>query len=563
MSSPTSASDGGLPKPATGSPLLRGTAITSALSVLSRALGFVRDLLSAHIFGAGAIADAYFVAFRIPNLLRSLVAEGALTAAFVPVFSSKLVHSKQDATQALRSISSFLLLLTIVLSICGIYWAQELALFFAPGFADNPQQLALCALLTRIMFPFIICMSLVATLSGALNALKIFGQAAVAQVCINLCLIAGALLALPFASDTAAILLAASLLVGGIVGVLVQLPALQRAGISAFPLGKVFCASNRQILLLMLPAVLGASLYQLGIFISTLLSSLLEEGSVSWLYYADRITQFPVGVFSIALASVLLPTLAEASAQNDKQGFSRNLVDSLRYCSALIIPIAAGIALCAKPVCELAFERGAFSDHDTARTAAAVIALSAGLWSVSCYSLLSRAFLARKNTVVPTLLGALGLLGNTCAALLLMGPATQPAGGAFASIMLELQSSLHSLIPHAALGHVGLALASSFGSTLSFIAALLVLHFWGDGQQWRPFVVATFKSLLAASSAFWLAHYAQRHFPAPFPLGALGEFIALGSIFGLLYLGFARCLRQRETLESCALLLKLGRRRRL
>jgi putative peptidoglycan lipid II flippase len=337
--------------------LLRGTAIVSALTLISRILGFARDLLVARLLGTSIFADAFFVAFRIPNLLRSFVAEGALTSAFTPVFTSSLSQGNDSARLAMRRTIAFLLTLTGILTALLIVAAPDVVRLLAPGFEKNTEQFSLCVELTRIMAPYILCVSLVAMLNAALNALNIFGTSAWAQIVMNVVLISGALIAIPFDSQTATKILAISALLGGIVQILAQIPTALRSGLSLIPSFQLLSREVREVVTLMIPATLGASVYQVTIFLVTILASLLPTGSVSWLFYADRVAQFPIGIFSIALASVLLPALSHASARADIDSFRRNISNSLRFTSFCVIPMAAGIWGLALPITRLLFVR--------------------------------------------------------------------------------------------------------------------------------------------------------------------------------------------------------------
>jgi len=241
--------------------IVRGTGVVSALTLLSRLLGFVRDVLVARLFGASYIADAFFVAFRIPNLLRSFVAEGALTSAFVPVFSQELRAGHERAQAALSAVGTLLFIATALISFLGIIGAELIVELFAPGFGADPAKLDLCVLLTQIMLPFIICVSFVAMLNGALNSARIFGAAAWAQVWMNVALIGGALFAGYYAERNAAIILAISVIIGGIIQVVVQLPALRRAGFHLYPTRAIATAPVKEVLRLMVPATIGAAVY--------------------------------------------------------------------------------------------------------------------------------------------------------------------------------------------------------------------------------------------------------------------------------------------------------------
>lgn len=532
--------------------LLRGTAIVSLLTLLSRFLGFVRDLLVAKLLGASLFADAFFVAFRIPNLLRSFVAEGALTSAFVPVFSSTLARSKEDAFLSFRRVFGFLLWLTLPLSVAGMWFAAEVVDFLAPGFSEDPAKFALCVRLTQVMMPYIACVSMIAMINSALNALHVFGASAWAQVTMNLVLIVGAAAAMACDQETATYVLSYSVLVGGAAQVLAQVPACVRAGLSLRPMLSVFGRDVAEIVRLMIPATLGASVYQLTIFIATLLASLLPDGSVSWLFYADRIAQFPIGIFSVALASVLLPALSTATANADSGSFQRRLADSLRYTSFIIIPMAAGIWALALPITELLFERGAFSHESSVMTSYALQALALGLWATSCHSMVVRAFIARKDTVTPTLIGLCSLVVTVTVSLLLMGQISG-ASGAITAWLEHLQAFLYGAVGwHTSIGHRGLALASSAAAFVSLALVLLLFSVRIGTFPWRAFGASTLRALVGSLVMVLALKEASSLWSSALAATALG--IPLGAaVYGVSCL----VLRSPEATESAILLRKV------
>lgn len=545
--------------------VVRGTGVVSILTLLSRALGFVRDLLVARLFGASPIADAFFVAFRIPNLLRSFVAEGALSAAFVPVFTSELKAGRAAAQNALSEVTTLLLLATVFLSVLGILFSDSIVALFAPGFAARPEQLRLCTLLTQIMFPYICFVSLIAMLNGALNSVKVFGAAAWAQVVMNLALIAGAVIAGWFQDSPAAIVLAISVLVGGIVQVLAQLPALERAGLSLRPARRFWSTVTRELLRLMVPALIGATIYQLNIFLNTVLASLLGTGAVSWLFYADRLTQLPIGIFSIALASVLLPTLSQAHADSNENRFNSHLVNALRYTSFVIIPLASLLAYFAHPLTALIFERGKFSPADTAQTALVVQGLSLGLWAVSCHSMLARACMARKDTVTPTLVGAGGLIVTLVGSLLLMGAPEVQSEGTLSLLVRHAQNLLSRVFPSFDFAQVGLSLSSSVSSFCTFGALSFLLSRRVPKIPWLEFASGTLRTLFSTATALGICHLCL---PFLVPIPGLGQqspgffpllaFLSAGGamwLFGFLGINFLlRSREQRETLNALSAL---------
>lgn len=538
--------------------LLRGTAIVSVLTLLSRILGFVRDLLVARLLGASIFADAFFVAFRIPNLLRSLVAEGALTSAFTPVFASSLATSKETARATFKRVTGFLLVITTILSIVMVYFAREIVTLFAPGFEVERGKLELCVLLTQIMAPYIVCVSFIAMLNAALNTLHIFGTSAWAQVTMNVVLIIGAFFAMPFDLKTAAIILSVSFLLGGIVQIVAQVPACRRGDIPLSPSFRFFSKDVGEVIRLMVPAAVGASVYQITIFIATLLASLLPTGSVSWLFYADRVAQFPIGIFSIALASVLLPALSTASAAADTERFHRSLSDSLRYTSFCIIPMAAGIWALALPITQLLFERGAFTPESSLKTSQALQALSIGLWASSCHTMLVRAFIARKDTTTPTFIGICALTVNICASLILMGPLV-PGDGTHHLIryLRNAQISLSYLAPwNLSLGHVGLALASTIAAYSSLILVIVffvtkIKHF-----PWLIFVSSTGRSLIAAGAMICLIEWTNTWWTSALVGCIMGIIVGVTS-----YIGVCALLRSQELNDSLFVIQKkLGAR---
>ncbi len=508
--------------------LFRGAAITGGLTLVSRVLGFVRDLLIARLFGASPLADAFFVAFRIPNLLRSFVAEGALNSAFVPVFVGKIKDGTQQRNEAFRSALGFVCVLAGGLSVLGMLFAPQVVGLMAPGFADAGSKQELTVELTRIMFPLLLCVSLVAAIGGALNALKIFGAPAAAQISMNIVLIGGALLA---AHSTEPIFVIAwSVLIGGVAQIVTPIPALRRAKLPLLPTMAWRGDVIRPICKLLLPATLGAAVYQGTIFLATVFASWLGHGAVSWLFYADRLTQLPIGIFSIALASVLLPMLAKAKVDGDADGFNAQLTRSLRWTSFVLIPMSVWLWIDAQDLVRILFERGSFTARDTVMTAAAVQGLAVGLWAMSCQSMITRAFIASHDTKTPSLLGLLSLMTYVISALIFTEELREAVFGEASSIAaLSLPS----------FGHVGLAFSSSVAAMISFLIAIAVALRRFPRLALGIFVRAVFVSLLAsivAGAAFvWVGSAVSMLHPwiaQIFALAAMG----LGYVLGLLLL---------------------------
>jgi putative peptidoglycan lipid II flippase len=534
---------------------LRGTGVVAGLTLLSRALGFVRDLLVARLFGATSAADSFFVAFRIPNLLRSFVAEGAMSSAFVPVFATEAKEGVSAAQRAFGSALSLLLLVTTTLSVLGVLYAQPIVEFIAPGFLATAADGELCILLTRIMMPYIIFVSVVALMNGALSTYKVFGISAWAQVLMNIALIAGAVAAGYHGAREASVLLALSVLIGGAVQVIAQVPALNRAGLGLWPLYHPLSVTNRAIVRLVAPALLGATVYQLSIFINTILASLLESGSVSWLFYADRVTQFPIGVFTLALGSVLLPMLASAAVEKDSGRAVENLTNALRFTIFLLVPLCAFLYLHAEGIVRLLFERGKFTAFDTLRTAEIVRALTPGLLFTSCYSMVVRLFIARRDTVTPVLIGVGSLLVSVLTALLVIGPLPESASSVTPFWLAGIVTSANGAFPSLAFGATGLAIGSSSGALFSaFVGAVLAYRLLPTLPVQRLLIVASISTVASLLTVLFLNALPRLEHQ-------LLELTKEVLLFGLTYFAIAAIFRSREGSETFALFRRLLHRR--
>jgi putative peptidoglycan lipid II flippase len=539
------------------SELLKGTSIVAIFTLLSRILGFIRDVLVARLFGAGSAADAFFVAFRIPNLLRSFVAEGALTSAFVPVFSSEAAHSKESAQKALSSMLSALLFCTTILSLLGILFAERIVLLFAPGFTQDPEKLSLCVLLTQCMMPYIMCVSLIALLNGTLNAYKVYGASAIAQVIMNICLILGALVAGFYVAERAALILALSVIVGGVVQVIAQIPALSKVGLVALPSTHLLSPTTRSVAKLMVPALLGATIYQFTIFLNTVLASLLEDGSVSWLYYADRITQLPIGIFTISLASVLLPNLSRLHSNENQQDFHQNLRSALNVSGFIILPICSLLMVLAEPLVSVLFERGAFTANARIQTALALQAYCLGLWAVSAHSMLSRAFIAKKDTTTSALVGLVSLVSNFLFSLLLIGPLSH-TDGTMGHAVSRIQLNLGLQHVQFALGHTGLALSASLASCIACLLLAALLGRKLPGFAWGQVISANLKSLIAALVCGAVAFWVSQQFTNHLYLLCLSAFAGLSSYTAISFL--LKSDELHETLRIFSRIVSRGRK---
>ena len=389
--------------------LLRALATVSGMTLLSRILGFVRDFVIARSFGAGMATDAFFVAFRLPNLLRRLFAEGAFSQAFVPILAEYRNRRGEAETKTLIDrVSSLLFLILIAVSAIGMAGAPILIALTAPGFSGDADKFQLTVELTRITFPYIFFMSLVAMSAGILNTWSRFALPAFTPVLLNLSFIGMALLAAPHFNPPV-LALAWAVFIGGALQLAIQLPALARIGmVPRFDL--VWRDEGvRRILKLMAPAVLGVSVAQISLLINTVFASFLESGSVSWLYYADRLMEFPAGLLGAALGTVLLPSLSKTHAQGNTAEFSALLDWGLRLTLLLTLPASLALAMLAIPLLSTLFHHGAFGIDDVLRTREALVAYSIGLTGLILVKVLAPGFYARQDIRTPVKIALLTL----------------------------------------------------------------------------------------------------------------------------------------------------------
>ncbi|MDR2725967.1 MAG: murein biosynthesis integral membrane protein MurJ, partial [Candidatus Adiutrix sp.] len=427
--------------------IARTAGIVGGATLLSRLTGLVRDQVTASFFGDSPAAAAFLVAFRIPNLLRRLLAEGALTVAFVPVFTQTLTAEGPDAAGRLfRKMLALLALTLALVCVLGHLLAPQIIALLAPGFSRDPAQMDLTVRLARFVFPYIFFMGLGALFMGALNAGGIFAAPALGPVMGNLAVIAAAFI-LAARLDPPVLALAAGVLAGGLLHLIIQLPSLGKMGLPLRPDFRFRDPGVKKILVTLAPAALGAAVYQLSVFINTILASFLPDGSIPWLYYADRLMQFPLGIFTMAIGSAALPALSRLAASGDRAGFLASAHFALALSFFITVPAMAGLITLAEPLVAFLFERGEFTRSGTLGTAQALKAYALGLPFLSGSGILARIFYSRRNTRTPTLVAAGSLAFGALAALVLMGP----------------------------LRHQGLALASSLASLANFIWLYILL----------------------------------------------------------------------------------------
>jgi len=499
--------------------LLKAMATVSSMTLLSRILGFVRDALIARIFGAGLATDAFFVAFRIPNLLRRMFAEGAFSQAFVPVLAEHRIRRGETETRLLIDrVATLLFLAVAAVTALGVLIAPYIVYVSAPGFSATPEKFELTVAMLRVTFPYILFISLVSLAGGILNTWSRFAVPAFTPTLLNLSFIFAALVAAPH-FDPPAMVLAWAVFVGGALQLGLQVPFLARLGMLPRPRVALRDPDVRRILALMGPAALGVSAAQLSLLANTIFASFLQTGSVSWLYYADRLMEFPAGLLGVALGTILLPSLAKAHSQQAGEEYSRLLDWGLRLTLMLALPAAVALAILAVPLIGTLFLYGEFTSTDLAMTRQALVAYSVGLLGLILVKVLAPGFYARQDIRTPVRIAVMTLV------------ATQIMNLAF-------------IMP---LRHAGLALAIGLGACLN--AGLLYRRLRRDGiyaprPGWRTYTLKVLVALAAMGVALWFAMGPETWWIAArgtSRVAALSGLVALGMgvYFGTLWgLGF-------------------------
>jgi putative peptidoglycan lipid II flippase len=451
--------------------------VVGATTLASRVLGFVRDMALAWLFGAGMVADCFFVAFRIPSTLRELFGEGALSAAFIPAFTKTAEREGREAAWRLaNAVLGTLLLLLVLVAGAGVLFAPEIVRVLAPGFGLVPGKSALTVTLLRIMFPYLVFVGLAALFMGILNSLGHFLTPALSPTMLNLAMIVAALGVAPMVEQPI-LPVAVAVLVGGAGQLLIQLPAALgrgwRPAVRVAPLDP----GVREIGRLMLPGVAGLAITQINVFVGTLLASFLAEGSVAALTYAFRLVQFPIGVIGVAIGTGALPVLASAFARDDVPEMKRSLLGSLRLAVFFSVPAMVGLGVFGAPIIHVLFERGAFTHDVTRLTAAILMGYAAGLVCYIANRILAPAFYAMQDTRTPVVTGMTAVGVNIGASLLLMGP-LGATGLALATAAASLANCAQLVIKlRRRVGPLGLRLLGTSAAKVAL--ACLPMAAWG------------------------------------------------------------------------------------
>ncbi len=433
--------------------LLRSTAVTGGMTLVSRITGFLRDVVFANVFGAGVGTDAFFVAFKIPNFLRRLFAEGAFAQAFVPILGEYKARRDLAAVRDLIShASGTLAVLLFWLTVVAVAASPAVVTLFAGGFLlKHPDTFELTAAMLRLTFPYILFIALTALAGSVLNTWGRFAVPAVTPVLLNLCLIAAALWLAPH-MDQPVMALAWGVLLAGVVQLAFQFPALARQGLLVRPRWGWRHEGVQRIIRLMIPALFGSSVMQINLLLDTLIASFLVTGSVTWLFYADRMVEFPLGVFGIALATVILPSLTRSHTRDEPEAFARTLDWALRWVILLGVPAAVGLVLLAGPILATLFLHGEFGALDVRMASLALMAYGLGLLGFILVKVLAPGYYARQDTRTPVKVGLIAMAVNMTA-----------------NVVFVL-ALLHYEVAGA---HMGLAMATTLSS---FVNALLLFR---------------------------------------------------------------------------------------
>lgn len=402
--------------------LLKSLAAVSSMTLFSRVLGFARDAIVARVFGAGMATDAFFVAFKLPNLLRRIFAEGAFSQAFVPILAEYKSKQGEEATRLFIAYVSGLLTLALALvTVAGMVAAPWVILVTAPGFADTADKFALTSALLRVTFPYILLISLASLAGAILNTWNRFSVPAFAPTLLNISMIGFALFAAPHFHPPV-MALAWAVVAGGVLQLFYQLPHLKKIGMLVLPRLNLKDAGVWRVMRQMGPAILGVSVSQISLIINTIFASFLVSGSVSWMYYADRLMEFPSGVLGVALGTILLPSLAKSFSSGNQDEYSRLMDWGLRLCFLLALPSAVALGILSGPLTIALFQYGKFTAFDALMTQRALIAYSVGLMGLIVVKVLAPGFYSRQDIKTPVKIAMITLLMTQLMNLAFIGP---------------------------------------------------------------------------------------------------------------------------------------------
>lgn len=428
--------------------ITRAAGLISLATFISRVLGYVKDMILARYFGATGLSDTFFVAFRIPNLLRELFAEGSMSSAFVPVLTGcQTREGREEADRLVRIVGTLILIFVGCVCVLGILFAPAIAALIAPGFLNDSAKFSQTVLLTRIMFPFLLFISLASLVMGALNTRRVFFVPALAPAMLNVTIIVLVLLLVP-GMEQPLIAVALGVALGGLVQFAFQLPVFFHNGFSLRPSFSFSHPGLKKMALLILPATMGMAVAQINIFVGTILASYLSEGSITYLYYSMRLIQFPIGIFGVAMGMAVLPALSEHAVRGEMEKLRDDFSFALRLLFFITVPAMAGLIALRRPIVNILFQRGVFDYAATIGTADALLFYSLGIWAIVGVRVVTATFYSLNDTKTPVKIAVVALTINIVMSVLLMGP----------------------------LKHSGLAFANSIASGVNFGLLFLLLR---------------------------------------------------------------------------------------
>ena len=420
--------------------LIKSTLVVGSMTLLSRILGFIRDVVIAQTFGANASTDAFLIAFKIPNFMRRLFAEGAFSQAFTPILSEyKTQRDPEEIKSLIDHVAGTLGGLLLLISILSMLAAPLLVFIFAPGFIHSPEKFALTGQMLQITFPYLFFIALTAFAGSVLNTYGQFAIPAFTPVLLNVTMILAAWYLAPYFTQPI-VALAWGVFLAGILQLLFQLPFLQRLHLLPRPRLNFKHEGVIRIRNLMIPALFGVSVSQINLLVDTLLASFLVTGSVTWLYYSDRLMEFPVGVFGMALATVILPNLSKQIAQGDQERFVLTLDWALRWTFIVVIPATVGLMVMAQPILTTLFHKGQFGQQDVIMTTRSLLTYSIGMLGFVSVKVLASGYYARQDTRTPVRIGIIAMITNICLNLIFIYP-LQHAGLALSTSLAALLNS--------------------------------------------------------------------------------------------------------------------------
>lgn len=484
--------------------LLQATAVISGATAASRVLGYVRDAVVAAYFGTGLYADAFIAAFRLPNVLRRLFGEGSLTISFIPIYTQVLHESDSGRAQQLFNRAFTLLSIVLVaLTTLGIVFASAVVGVLAPGFGEDALKDQVTVYLTRVMLPYAVLICLVALFMGVLNAHKRFFAPAFAPVLLNVGMIT-CTVALGNRFQWPVTAVAVGVIVGGVLQVILQIPFLRK-------IGRVprlnFHFRDRDLAkvgLLMLPGLIGLSVYTINVFINTVFASLLQPGAVSFLYYSDRLMELPQGIFAIAVGTALLPSLSSMAARDDRKGMVETMNYAMRLITLILLPASVGLYVLADPICNVLYQRGQFDLHSTLQTAVALRYYTLGLLFFGALRALVPTYYALKDSITPAIVALFTLLVNVGCGLSFMGPTAS-------NEVAWISWITHHYNPTGPMAHGGLALANTFSALFNTTLLTVILRKRigkiGGRRILRTFLISALACVPMAFAAHKVAGY--------------------------------------------------------